>query len=157
MRITYYYSEYKDHPRATEISKSRERSKSYYFHMIGWAFIFEIIALFVEPSEWFFTVLLILLTLSFMFYLIKIYPIITEWKIQKAIRADLETKSRIARTKYFCKSIQVLDKSSTGMCNVCFRKPIALKLCEIKDNDCTRTTFICNECIAKFRSSYVRK
>ena len=160
MALHYRYTEYKDCPEATEISKSRERGFVCLSQLCGWGIIISVLLFFSSPMSFLDYIGLFFLVALFiggLIYLVRYYPEVTEKKIKKAIARSIIEKARmqehINTTKYDCTNISVSDKHSVGMCNVCYLRYVSTTLCEIKDLAHTRTTFICDSCISKFKSN----
>lgn len=95
MKIQYTYTEYKDFPRATEISKSRERKGSLLAMSAMCWLLISVIMLFAYPEDWPEGVTLIIICVAALYYMFKIYPKVTAKKVQKAIEEGIAEKQRI--------------------------------------------------------------
>lgn len=164
MALHYRYTEYEDYPEATAISEFRSRGRVCLSQLFVWGIIINVLLLFASPMsvlDWIGSLSLIALCIGGLFYLIKYYDAVTEKKIKKAIEKSIaenkKTQEHLNASRYFCSGIAVSDKHSTCMCNVCYLPNVRTTLCEIKDPPHTRTTFICDSCINKFKSNAVCK
>lgn len=97
MKINYTYTEYKDFPKATEVSKTRERNGAL-LSMIAvlWS-LFSVIFLIANLSEWLECLIPIVVSMAMLYYSFKIYPRATKMKVQKAIDESIAKKQHIAK------------------------------------------------------------
>ena len=155
MKIEYHYKEYKDFPVATDISESRARIavvlSMLLLYCLFSASVFLVVSDYLENRI--ICGVLVLVSLAGLYYLRNYYPKVTEKKIQKAISNQIRFEQEIKDSKYKCKYILPYDKFSTGTCNTCYLKNQPLVLCKIKNDVGTRETFICRNCIEKFKST----
>lgn len=158
MKIYYEYTEYEGFPKATEISRSRSHFQTTFtpFCLLGLIFssISLLVSIFSEHEFILISSLATLVSAALYVYMIKFYPDITEKKIQKSIEESIKMKTVAKETMFHCKHIDVhYDKCILGTCNVCFEKNTPLKLCDIKKDSYSRSIYICDTCIGKFKSN----
>ena len=84
-KITYYYTEYKDCPEATEISRERERGKIFSYFFCFLIFIFSLVSCFAASEKGMAIAGVIICPIWF-FYLVKFYDVVTNQMISEAIR-----------------------------------------------------------------------
>lgn len=150
IRYEYTYTEYKDFPEATEISKTREGCVYPLFMLFSLALIASIIGLLLGELV---AILGLIASAAAFYYLFRIYPKVTERKIAKAIKRRLEMLDEIKNSKYKCKYIKVLDSTKNGTCFICFLKNKSLKLCKVKNNIGTREIYICESCMKQYQDN----
>lgn len=97
MKVSYSYLEYKDFPRASEISKSRARNQMYLsmLSLCGLMLSLILLCLCETAMDWIEGILCVLVCVAALVYLKKRYPKVTEEKIQKAIEEGIAEKQRI--------------------------------------------------------------
>ena len=108
IKYQYTYTEYKDFPEATEISKSREGCVYPLFMLFSLALIASIIGLVL--GEWV-AIFGLLISIAAFYYLFRIYPEITKRKIAKAIK-------RIPSPKPYCFLTDELKRCEGMNCSV---------------------------------------
>lgn len=151
MKIRYSYNEYKGHPEATEISKSRGIAFTFYCIALGWAVLFSIIALIADfVASWYIAIPVIILSGVGFWYLVTRYNTVTERKIAKAIADKNKEKQKKLAEEYICLYIYRLDNYKRGRCEKCGAPSEALRECLVKDRDGDGSTFLCNSCITKY-------
>lgn len=98
MKIEYSYIDYKDFPKATAISQSRERNQMYFTIGSFLALALSLIMLCIceTASDWLEGILCVVLSFCAFLYMKKVYPKNTEKKIRKAIEEGITEKQRIA-------------------------------------------------------------
>ena len=149
-KYQYTYTEYKDFPEATEISKSREAA----WHPLSTICVFGVIAsavgLVVGGWEAIFP---LIISIYSTYYMFRIYPKVTERKIKKAIKERIELMKEIKNSKYKCKYIKVLNSEKCGTCFICYSKNKDLKLCKVKNDIGTREIYICESCKRQYEEN----
>ena len=97
MKVSYTYTEYKDFPEATEISKRRELT-GYFLRQMCFCFLVVVVILaFSYPEDLVSSIPCILLSVASYVYMIKVYPKVTQKKIQKAIDESIRKKEKSSR------------------------------------------------------------
>lgn len=150
MKLYYTYSEFKDCPEATEVSKNRAFLGTI-LTMASFINLFlSIIFLFAFVSEDWTVILYAVVSIVPVIYMLKYYPIVTDRKIRKAIVDSHNLKSSIAASKYNCQRISLSNQHATGSCRVCLENNKPLILCTIENDIGTQDIYICDSCISKF-------
>ena len=154
MKIRYSYNEYKGHPEATEISKSRGVAFAFYSIALGWGVLFSIIALIADfGSTWYVAIPVIALCIVGFIYLVTRYHQVTERKIAKAISEQRKITEKRISEKYICLYIYRLDNYKSGRCEKCASFSENLRECLVKDRDGEGSIFLCNSCIARYNQN----
>lgn len=150
IKYQYTYTEYKDFPEATEISKSREARVYPLFMLCCLSLVGFIIALIA--GEWS-AIFGVIVSVAAFYYLFRIYPKVTERKIKKAIKERIELMEEIKNSKYKCKYIKVLNSEKCGTCLICYSKNKDLKLCKVKNDIGIREIYICESCKRQYEEN----
>lgn len=159
IKLEYSYTEYKDYPIATEISKDRASLQAILLYNGALWFIISAIIFFsmgVPEGDWS-GIWILLLFIPFFVYMIRYYPRVTEKKIQKAIAEQIQLQYDLANRGYKCKSIKLLDRHSTGKCVECAHPTSYLTLCKVKSDIGTKEINLCSDCIRKYQSNMSKK
>ena len=156
MRVKYTYSEFKDYPEATEISKEREAKKTVIPRYIGALLVIAIVFLCFFGKLSIDAIIGLVLAIIFMvlllLYYIFAYDKVTQKKISKAIaKRDIMNKE-IKESKFVVKSIKYLCEVNNLKCMICFKNTSNSKY-RIKNDIGTRDIPICDECFEKFKTN----
>lgn len=149
----YTYSEYKDFPEATQISKTRAELLHFWTFVLFSCYLVSAGLIFAADNlvDRFIGIFLLIFSICFSVYLFKYYDIVTEKKIRKAIEQQIQIERDATVGKYKCLSIKILNASFTGTCMMCNNPRAPLTLCKIKKDIGTRELHICEHCIRKFK------
>ena len=96
IKYQYTYTEYKDFPEATEISKSREARVYPLFMLCALLLLGSIIG--IVLGEWV-AIFGLLISVADFYYLFRIYPKVTERKIEKAIKKRIKLIEKMKKYK----------------------------------------------------------
>ena len=97
MKVSYTYTEYKDCPEATEISKNREMTGYFLRQMCFCLLVVSVILAITSSEDFVSSILGILLFGAPYIYMIKVYPKVTQKKIKKAIEESIRKKEKLSR------------------------------------------------------------
>lgn len=151
MKIRYTYKAYKGNPAATEISRSREKARSFYGLALGWLIIFCIIALVADfGATWYIAIPVLLLCIAGFAYLFTHYQTVTDRKIAKAIVEQNKIIQKKISEEYICLYIYRLDNYKRGRCEKCSSVSDNLRECLVKDRKGDGDVFLCNSCITRY-------
>ena len=153
MKIKYQYTEYKDFPEATEVSKDRARLAITLSILFCSCLAMSLIFLLTLEEDRISSALMLVFSLAGLYYLRNYYQKATEKKIKKVIQQKLEMENEIKNSKYKCKYIHLSDKCSQGTCQSCYGKDQQITLCKIKNDIGTRDIYVCKSCIEKYQAS----
>ena len=159
MKIRYSYTEYKDYPEATEISKLRGILFTFYSIALGFGFFNSIVLLTLDfIANWYIGIPGIILCLLGFWYLVTGYDEVTKRKIALAIERQnqQETENELDE-EYLCLYICRLENYKGGYCEKCSKNSRKLRECTVREKHGKNNVFICESCINKYMDNKITK
>ena len=152
IRIKYTYTVYEDLEAATEISKSRARNAQFIMMWSGFGILASLICLFVDFSEtWPMLFLLLVCVLGMVSLFSGHYDAVTQKKINKAITKYISGNRKFIESDKKIDSMDISNESITKMCMGCGVVDRTQR-CVVRKNVHKITLPLCEKCISKLNS-----
>ena len=150
IKIQYSYRNFANFPKATQISKDREKAKSL---LLFWGGVILVLSFILIVEDPLIGIILLLLSLFLILYLCTSYDKQTEKKIMKAIAEQISSQQMVRDTMYMCDGLTYLHDIGFGQCMICFDRQVRVARYRVKQSSVTREIPICECCYNKLRMS----